>query len=251
MCPSMRLLGYDYPGAFAEFVVLPQAAVRQAIGMSFRVAAILDPIGNAVHAVSKARVSNERVLVAGCGPIGLMVVRLLRYFGARQIVASEVSEYRRELARRLGADLVVDPSAPEAEDLVAAVVPDGVDVFFEMSGTVGGLSFGLDRLRPGGVAVVLGLPKTPVVVDVANQLVGKELTIQGVVGRELYRTWRDVYALLGVPRAAQAVRFEAIITHEMSMTDYREAFRLMSLGQCGKILLYPNSAGLPGDADRG
>ena len=111
LCANTIGLGVGRDGAFAEYVALPMTNVwHHWPGVDEEVAAIFDPFGNAVHTALAFPVLGEDVLVSGAGPIGLMATAVARHAGARHVVVSEPNAYRRELALRMGATLVVDPT---------------------------------------------------------------------------------------------------------------------------------------------
>ena len=108
-------------------------------GIDEEVAAIFDPFGNAVHTALAFPVLGEDVLVSGAGPIGLMATAVARHAGARNVVVSEPNAYRRELALRMGATIVVDPRERALPEVFAALdMVEGFDVVLEMSGQPGG-----------------------------------------------------------------------------------------------------------------
>lgn len=243
VCPAVQLVGFDYPGAFAEYVAIPASNIRPWTGLAMAVAAIQDPFGNAVHAVSKVGLSGATVLVAGCGPIGLMVIKLAQVAGAHPIIASDPSEYRRRMAKELGADATVDPLQGDIESVIAEQGDaEGLDIFFEVSGDPRALIQGIRLLRGAGSAVLLGLAKRPVEFDFANDLVAKDLQVYGVVGRRLNETWAEIRRHLDSSDNPSALDLSPLITHHFLFDDFAQGFDLMKARRCGKVILYPNRA---------
>ncbi|MDT4947076.1 MAG: threonine 3-dehydrogenase, partial [Pseudonocardiales bacterium] len=120
LCANSVGLGVGRDGAFAEQVVLPVTNVwHHWPGIDEEVAAIFDPFGNAVHTALSFPVLGEDVLVVGAGPIGLMATAVARHAGARFVVVSEPNQFRRELARTMGATHVVDPRAQTLAEVQA------------------------------------------------------------------------------------------------------------------------------------
>ena len=114
VCHRTRIIGVDRDGAFAEFISMPASNVMRLDGIPTEIGAIMDPSGNAVHTVLEGgNVPGSAVLVLGCGPIGLGMLAVLRFVGARAI-AADVSPYRRALAEKLGAQHIIDPNAEDA-----------------------------------------------------------------------------------------------------------------------------------------
>ena len=242
ICENLRILGVDLDGAFAEYVVVPE---RNTWEVDPRippdVASIHDPFGNAVHTAFAAGDASElatsAVVVLGCGPIGLFAVGIVRAVGARQVVAVEPNDYRRDLAKRMGADLTIDPSS---EDPVAAVLDatggHGAEVVLEMSGVPGVIAQGTRMLARGGRMSLLGLPADPVTLDITDQVIFKEARIFGVTGREIFRTWQQTTTLL----ATGMVDVTPVITHRFPLEHFEEAFDVMASGRSGKVILLPH-----------
>lgn len=191
----------------------------------------MDPFGNAVHAVfAGGDVAGQTVAVTGCGPIGLMAVAICRASGAAHILATDVGAYRLELARKMGADTVVDVTESNSE---VAVGHEGRDVLLEFSGHPEAISQGLDMLRPGGRAALLGLPADVVQLNLAEQVILKGISLHGVFGRRIFETWYRATNLL------QKIDITPVVTHSCALEDIDQALALMRSGECGKVVLSP------------
>lgn len=246
ICPNLKLLGFERHGAFAEYVVVPAPNVIRLSNLPLIVAALLDAFGNAVHAVGKISLANAAVLVTGCGPIGLMVVALCRVYGARRILATDISRYRLDLAGRLGADVVLNPVEDDVESLVKeeTSADSGVDVLLEMSGSPEAINQGFRVLRPGGQAVLMGLPKEPVLFDFANDVIAKGITTHGIVGRIMYKTWIEGQKLLSSKSNFGVGNLLPIITHRFMIDDFEKAMELVCAKECGKAILFMDEAAM-------
>lgn len=238
ICEKLRILGVDFDGGFADHVVLPE---RNAWEVDPRippeVASIHDPFGNAVHTAFVAGGAEEivtaNVVVLGCGPIGLFAIAIARAAGARQVVAIEPNDFRQDLAKRMGADLVVDPTTEDAVAAVrAATDGHGAEVVLEMSGVPAAIDQATRMLAPGGRIALLGLPSEPVTLDLTDQVIFKEARIFGVTGRELFRTWQQTTTLL----ATGMVDATPVITHRFPLERYEEAFDAAASGRSGKVV---------------
>jgi threonine 3-dehydrogenase len=241
ICENLRILGVDFDGGFADYVVLPE---RNAWEVDTRiptdVASIHDPFGNAVHTVfsggGAAEVVASTVVVLGCGPIGLFAVGIARASGARQVIAVEPNDFRLALAKQMGADLLVDPGK---EDPVKAVLTatdgHGAEVVLEMSGVPQVIDQGTRMLAPGGRMSLLGLPGEPVALDLTDQVIFKEARLVGVTGRELFRTWQQMTTFL----ATGMVDVAPVITHRFRLEQFEDAFEVMASGRSGKVILVP------------
>jgi len=241
ICENLRILGVDFDGGFADYVVIPE---RNAWEVDRRippeVASIHDPFGNAVHTAFSGDGATElvgaTVVVLGCGPIGLFAVGVARAAGAKQVIAVEPNEYRQALAKQMGADAVVDPTKEDpVATVLAATEGHGAEVVLEMSGVPAVIDQGTRMLAPGGRMSLLGLPPGPVSLDLTDQVIFKEARLIGVTGRELFRTWQQMTTLL----ATGMVDVGPVITHRFALTEFEEAFEVMSSGRSGKVILLP------------
>jgi len=235
ICERLEVIGVDRDGAFAEFLAMPaQNAWRIEPSIPRDVAAIMDPLGNAVHTALEAPLVGRSVAVIGCGPIGLMAIPVCHMAGAAFVAASDVSEPRLALARRMGADLVLNA---KTEDVPARIREgnggQGVDVVLEMSGHPHGLRDGLKALRNGGWVSLLGLPSTPVPVDIGTDVIFKEAHLVGIFGRKMWQTWEQATALL-----KNGLDVTPVITHRLPLDRFEEAFELLQSGTAGKVILY-------------
>ncbi len=235
ICRRCAILGVDRPGCFADYVCLPASnAWPNPPGLAPEVASVQEPFGNAVDTVFAGDVPGKSFLVLGCGPIGLMAVALLRASGAAPIVAADLSDYRLDLARRLGADVVVNAGKTDTvAETLRLTGGEGVDAVLEMSGARPAVQQALKAVRNGGRVTLLGLPSGPVEMDLADGVIFKGVTIQGVTGRHIFQTWYTTRAFLGSGR----VDLGPLITHSFPIAEFKEAFELAVSGKCGKIVL--------------
>jgi threonine 3-dehydrogenase len=241
ICENLRILGVDFDGGFADYVVLPE---RNAWEVDRRippeVASIHDPFGNAVHTAfsgdGAAELVTATVVVLGCGPIGLFAVGVARASGARRVVAVEPNDFRLGLAKQMGADVLVDPGREDpVQAVLSATDGHGAEVVLEMSGVPSVIDQGTRMLAPGGRMSLLGLPSGPVSLDLTDQVIFKEARLIGVTGRELFRTWQQTTTLL----ATGMVDVTPVITHRFRLEQFEEAFEVTASGRSGKVILIP------------
>lgn len=238
ICQKVKILGVDANGAFAEYVTIPETNIWKldpAIPQEY--ASILDPLGNAVHTTLAGDIAAKTVAITGCGPIGLFSIAVAKACGATQVFAIEVNEYRREIARKMKADFVLDPS----KDDVYSIVMDqthgaGIDVLLEMAGHPDAIKTGFKILRMGGRASLLGIPSKPIEFDLAKDIIFKGAVVQGINGRKMYETWFQMTALL----KAGKLDLHPVITDRMAMKDFDKGMDMLNSGKASKILLYPN-----------
>ncbi|PYT97538.1 MAG: L-threonine 3-dehydrogenase, partial [Acidobacteria bacterium] len=241
ICPNVRIIGIDQDGAFAEFVKIPAAnIIKLDAAIPERYGAILDPLGNAVHTVLAGPIAGRTALVTGCGPIGLMSIAVAKACGSSAVFATETNEHRRAMAKKMGADVVLNPAA---EDAVVKILSEtnktGVDVLLEMSGNPTAIQQGFKALRAGGRASLLGIPTENVPLDLVNDVIFKGATVQGIYGRRMYETWVQMTALLKAGR----LNLEPLFGERVKLEQFEDAFAKLQGGLAGKILLFPN--GMP------
>jgi threonine 3-dehydrogenase len=238
ICVNGSIFGVDVDGVFAEYAVIPahnawlvDARIPRDLG------SIMEPLGNAVHTTLAGDITAQNVLVTGCGPIGIMSIAVARACGATLIVATEINDFRRQLALTSGADLALDP---QKDDVVKSVKDAtdglGVDVVIEMSGNPSAIRQGLAAVRPGGRFSILGIPDKPLEIDWGTNIIFKYLTVQGINGRLMFSTWHKTARLLKSGR----LNLDPIITHRFRLEEFSRGMDLMRSGNCGKVLLYPH-----------
>ena len=238
ICQNVRVIGIDQDGAFAEFVRIPATNIwKLDPAIPERYAAILDPLGNAVHTVLAGAIAGQTALVTGCGPIGLMSIAVAKACGSSTVFATETNAHRREMAKQVGADVVINPAAEDAvKKIQDATGGTGVDVLLEMSGVPSAIQQGFKALRAGGRASLLGIPTENVPLDLVNDVIFKGATVQGIYGRRMYQTWVQMTALLKAGR----LNLEPLFGQKITLDRFEEAFTKLQTGMAGKILLYPN-----------
>ena len=234
ICRSLRILGVHLPGTFAQYVVIPEMNAWVYEGLSPEIAALQEPLGNAVHATFVEEIAGQTVAVLGCGPIGLMSIAVARMAGARRVFATDINPERLEMAGQMGADLLLEASDDIVERLRAETDGNGVDVVLEMSGAEAALHQGLAALTNGGRISLLGTHNTPVTLDLSQEVIFKGIRLYGITGRRMFDTWYRTTALL-----EEGLDLRPIITHRLPLTDYASAFDLVASGHAGKIVLLP------------
>jgi threonine 3-dehydrogenase len=234
VCERVRILGIDTNGGFAQFVAVPEENIWHVHpDIRDEIAAIFDPLGNAVHTVMAAGVSGQTVLVTGVGIIGLMAVNVAKAAGASCVVATDVDPKRLELARKLGADatfLATDDWVPKVR---AASGGPGVHVLLEMSGNAQAIRSGLEALRGAGRAALLGIPANDVALDLPRHVIFKGATILGITGRRMFETWYQMENLVLSGR----LNLDPIITHVIPMREYESGLKMMQSGEAIKVVL--------------
>jgi threonine 3-dehydrogenase len=238
ICRHVKIIGVDRPGAFAEFVAIPQAnAWVTDRRFPPRIATIQEPMGNAVHTALSAPIAGANVAIFGAGPIGLFAVPIARASGAKKIITVEPSPFRLDLAMKMGSHIGIDPRSDNVvHRILEETRGDGVDVVLEMSGNPQAIGQALQSLRYGGHVAMLGIPSGRVEMDLADGVIFKGATLQGISGRRIYETWYQTRGFL-----ESGMDLSPVITHEMSLAEFATAFDLVKRGVSGKVVLYPTT----------
>ncbi len=233
LCRNAVGVGVNRPGAFAEYLVIPAFnAFKIPSDICDDVAAIFDPFGNATHAALSFDLVGEDVLITGAGPIGIMAAAIARHVGARNVVITDINDYRLDLAKKLGANRTVNVNREKLRDVMPELrMKEGFDVGMEMSGAPAALAAMLEHMVHGGRIALLGIPPAQSVVD-WNQVIFKGLHIKGIYGREMFETWYKMATML-----QSGLDLAPIITHRFPIGRYEEAFQVMASGHSGKVIL--------------
>ncbi|MEO8683207.1 MAG: L-threonine 3-dehydrogenase [Devosia sp.] len=233
LCRNTLGVGVHRPGSFAEFLALPQHnVVPIPDSIPDEVAAIFDPLGNAVHTALSFDLIGEDVLVTGAGPIGIMGALVAQAVGARKVVITDINPTRLELARKLGIRHVVDASSePLAEVMRQVGMTEGFDVGLEMSGSARAFRDMIDAMNNGGKIAILGIAPTGFEID-WNKVIFKMLTLKGIYGREMFETWYKMIALVQGP-----LDVSGLITHRIGIDDYQSGFDAMRNGLAAKVVM--------------
>ena len=231
-----RILGIDRDGIFADYVCVPEENVWPVHPkIPNKVAAVLDPLGNAVHTVMAAGVSAKTVLITGVGIIGLMAVTVAKAAGAGRIFVTDINPKRLELAKRLGAVGAYNGKEGDGwiKEVKQACRGEGVDVLLEMSGSPAAYDQGFAALRNGGTAALLGIPAKPPTFNITQHVVFKGATVLGINGRKMFETWYQMEELL----LSGKLELDEIITHEFPLEQFKKAFSTMISGEGIKVVM--------------
>jgi threonine 3-dehydrogenase len=233
LCPNTLGVGVNRPGAWAEYVSIPQSNLWHADpSIPLDVLSCFDPLGNAVHTALEFDLVGEDVLITGAGPIGCMAVPICKMAGARHVVITDVNPYRLDLARRMGATMALDVRTEKIPDAMQKLgMKEGFDVALEMSGNPKAFADVLPNMFYGGKIALLGIMPASAAID-WNVVVFHSLTIKGIYGRKMYETWYKMTSLI-----QSGLDILPVITHRFPYTEFKEGLELMKSGNSGKIVL--------------
>jgi len=236
ICRNTQIIGVDRDGCFAEYIAMPAENVWQnPPEMPVEIAALMENFGNAVHTAMAMPVVARKVLVTGCGPVGLMAILVARAAGARVIYATDISAYRLNLARQIGAVAINAARENISEKIMRETDGEGIDVLLEMSGAPSAIRDGFAVLKKGGAAAMLGLPDKPFEFDFGDLVILRGITLRGIAGRKMWETWYEARGLI----RSGAVDLAPIVTHKFKMSEFEKAFAVMESGESGKVVMVP------------
>jgi len=233
LCPNTRGIGVNRDGCFAEYVSVPSSnAWHVHDSIPDEIASIFDPYGNATHTALSFDMVGEDVIVTGAGPIGCMAGAIARHVGARNVVVTDVNDYRLALAKKLGASRVVNVARENLGDVMRELgMVGGFDVGMEMSGSPQAFEQMLDNMYNGGRIALLGLLPNGAGIE-WERVIFKGLFIKGIYGREMFETWCKMQTML-----LSGLDITPIITHRFSFDDFQKGFDAMLSGSSGKVIL--------------
>lgn len=234
LCPNTRGIGVNRDGCFAEYVSVPSSnAWHIHDSISDELASIFDPFGNATHSALSFDMVGEDVIITGAGPIGCMAAAIARHVGARNVVVTDVNDFRLDLAKKLGATRVVNVSREKLPDIMwnELGMVGGFDVGMEMSGSSQAFEQMLENMYNGGRIALLGILPNGAGID-WDKVIFKGLFLKGIYGREIFETWYKMQTML-----LSGLDISPIITHRFAFDDFQKGFDAMLSGQSGKVVL--------------
>lgn len=230
LCPFMEF--YATPpidGAFAQYAVIQtDYAFAVPDSMSMDAAALCEPLSVGIWSNQKAGTrAGSRVLIAGAGPIGIIVMQVAFAFGASEVLISDIAETRRDAAQRFGATRTLDPVHDDMSDLE-------VDIFIDASGAEPAVRAGIMALKPGGRAVLVGMGKDDISLPV-SRIQGREIELTGVF--RYANTWPLAIELA----SSGKVDLDALVTGRFSLERVEDALNAAVEPTALKVLVTPNS----------
>jgi threonine 3-dehydrogenase len=232
ICEKTLGVGVNINGAFAEYLKIPSSNVLK-INKKIpdEIVSIMDPLGNATHTTLSFPVIGEDVLITGSGLIGSMCIAIAKFAGARNVIATETSEYRVELAKKFEPTMIINPMKENLEDVMNDLDMRGFDIGLECSGVPVAFNQMVSQMYNSGKIALLGILPTKTEVD-WNKIIFRGLTIKGIYGREMYETWYKMEQML-----ISGLDVSPIITHRFHIDEFQKAFDIMEAKNCGKVIL--------------
>ena len=233
LCPNTVGVGVNRPGSFAEYLCLPASNVFPVpLSIPDDVVSIFDPYGNAAHTALSYEMVGEDVLITGAGPIGIMAAAICKKAGARNVVITDVNDYRLALAKKLGATYAVNVSKQDLKTVMQELcMTEGFDIGLEMSGNADAFRSMIDAMVNGGRISLLGIFGEDAAID-WGKVIFKGLFLKGIYGREMFETWYKMTAMI-----QSGLDINAVITHRFPIDDFQKGFEAMNSGKSGKVVL--------------
>lgn len=237
-CMDMGAYGTTYNGSFADYAMGPANLTYPLPDeMSFEVGALLEGGGAAMRAVEEAHVQpGETVVVSGCGAIGLFAIMILKSGNAARVIATDMDEYRLNLARQFGAiaiNITKDDPVKAIKELTAR--RGGADVVIEASGAAAAYNSLFKYLRREGRLVTVGHPGGEIHVNWMNDVNLKGISIKGIFGRKIWKTWYELTDL----ETSGRINLIDVVTHRFPLSQTLEGFEQCSKG-AGKVMILPD-----------
>jgi len=242
ICANLKILGVDTPGTYAEYAVIPEVvAWKNDPDLDPAMAAIMEPLGNAVYTALVEPIAGKSVAIFGDGPAGLNAVAVARAAGAGTIYQVGMVPFLLNLGQRLGSDAaynITEPGTDVVGAILAATGGVGVDVVLEMSGAQQAITQGLQVLRKGGRFSAFGLPDKPVLIDLNNGVIFKGARILGINGRLLWETWFQMAGLLRSGKLDPS----PVVTHRIALDDFEKGFAALDSADrtAAKVVMFPD-----------
>ena len=241
MCEVHNIFGFQREvadGGMAQFMRIPPTARVHRIppAMSLEDAAIIEPLACAIHAVNRGDIQlDDVVVIAGAGPIGLMMVQVAHLKTPRKLVVIDMVPERLALAEQYGADVVVNPKEQDAVRVVKDMTDGyGCDVYIEATGATGGVVQGLDMIRKLGRFVEFSVFGHDTEVDWSIIGDRKELDVRGAhLGPYCYPIAIDLLS-------RGLVTSKGIVTHDYTLEDWDDAIVMANSLDSIKVLLKPS-----------
>lgn len=233
-CNNMQIFGTSSNGCFADYTVIDEEATFVLPDkVTFKEGALLEPAGVAMRAIEESKiVPGEYVIVNGCGAIGLFTVQILAKSGAI-CIATDKDNFKLQIAKKFGA-ITINVEEEDIADRICDILKTqgGVDVLIETSGSADVYSYIFDLIRNEGRLITVGHPKTVVEIDIMKNINLKGLSVKGIFGRRIWKTWWHLLSLI----LNNKISLLDIVTHQYSFEQFDEAFNQIQEG-AGKILL--------------
>lgn len=229
-CLNWQAVGVTLPGGMEQYVTAPETAVFDIADLPFEQGAFVEPLSCVIHGIERTRVElADRVAILGAGPIGDLILQVARLQGAAHVTMLENNPGRADLARQMGADLVVS----RMDDLQ----PDSYDVVMDATGVIPVMNRSIDFARKGGTVLLFGVPPSGKNLEVeAFKIFQKGLTVLSS-----FTSVRNSFQAVHLLQTGQ-VSVEPLISHRLPLKDISKAFEMIEGHDPAvrKVMILPN-----------
>ena len=220
LCINRTIFGVmNVNGAMAEYVSVPRENIlKLPENIDFVKGTFLEPLSVAYRTVKTAGdILNRNILIVGAGTIGLLILQIVKIGGARTVVITDINDTRLGIAKRLGADLTLNPDREDIKALISQSIPDGIDLAFEAVGLESTVNQALTILKNRGTCIFVGNSMKNITIDMQN-IVTRELRILGTYTYTLGE-FRESISLLG------KIDVETMLSKVVPLEEGPEIFR--------------------------
>jgi D-arabinitol dehydrogenase (NADP+) len=229
-CLNWQAVGVTLPGGMEQYVTVPEKAVFHIGELPFEQGAFVEPLSCVIHGIERVKIQlSDQVLILGAGPIGILLLQMARLQGATQLAILENNPGRANLARKHGADLVVE----HLEDLK----PNAYDVVIDATGVIPVMNRTMDFVRNSGTILLFGVPPVGKKIELeAFKIFQKELTILSS-----YTSVRNSFQAVNLLQSGQ-VKVESLISHRLPLEEISNAFDMIENHdpKVMKVMILPN-----------
>ncbi|MBI4176586.1 MAG: L-threonine 3-dehydrogenase [Candidatus Aenigmarchaeota archaeon] len=237
ICEKLKFFSIDTDGFWAEYALLPeQNAWKNPEGMDPEIATLQESMGNSVYTVQESNVRGKAVAIFGLGPTGLFATGIAKALGAGKVMVIGGTKTHLDIAKKMKADVLINRhDGDPVKQILEHTEGKGPDVVLEMSGAEQAIQQALQVVKPTGAVTALGLPTKPIALDIAKNIVLKDLTFRGIYGRKIWDTWKITSDLLH----KKGLDIRPVITHRIRLDDFEKGIEAMKSGQSGKVVMRP------------
>lgn len=239
LCNPHNVYGFKnyLNGGMAEYVILPKNSINYHVpaNLTIEKAALIEPYACALHGVHRADVKVDDVVVlAGSGTLGLGMVGALRLRNPKKLIVLDMVDSRLEMARKIGADVVINPSKENAQQIIMDLTDGyGCDVYIEVTGHPSAVNQGLEMIKKGGTFVEFSVFGSSATVDWSIIGDTKEINIKGS------QLSPYCYPITIENITNGKAPTEGVVTHKFSLEQWEKAFKIAESGEAIKVVLIP------------
>ncbi len=233
LCENLRAMGVGINGVFAKYVkTTEKVCYKISETVPIESAVFAEPLACVINGTNKVRSQpGETVTIIGGGPIGLLFLQMFKAGGSSKAIISEISKYRRDFAKAVGADIVVDPYREDLKDIIFKETIYGSDIVVDAVGSQ--MALGIDIVRKGGKLLIIG-GKTDAITSFKQiNIVSKEINVLGTFLANA--SFQDSIRILETGK----ISIEKLVTHKIPLSGIHDGIKLLEEEKAIKVLITP------------